>query len=185
MNAEAVNSIEHLNVKIFATPDSKVNWAGLIPVFHRWIRENTLPGTLVVVADYHHVPEGPGVMLIAHDAFYSLDNRANALGFLYNQRTPTYATLTEQIRNAYDSAAEAAKKLAKEPELGGQLTFDEKNFQIFINDRALAPNTDETEQEIRPAVEAFYSERFGHGAAIERDSSDPRSLFRLTVKPAQ
>ena len=35
-------------------------------------------------------------MLIADDAFYSVDNRANKLGFLYNQRTPTYATLTDR-----------------------------------------------------------------------------------------
>ena len=30
---------------------------------------------LIDVADYRHVPAGPGVLLIGHEANYSLDNR--------------------------------------------------------------------------------------------------------------
>src|SRR4051812_30443994 len=87
----AITHLDHLNVKIYATQDARVQWHDLIPIFHRWIRDNVLPGTLIDVADYAHVPAGPGILLISHDAFYSVDNRENRLGFLYNQRTATEA----------------------------------------------------------------------------------------------
>ena len=78
---------QHINVKIFAVEGSKVDWHKLIPVFHRWIREQALPGLLLDVADYAHVPAGPGMMIIGHDAHYAVDNRQNRLGLLYNRRT--------------------------------------------------------------------------------------------------
>ena len=49
-------------------------------VFHQWIRDSVCPEMLIDVADYRHVPAGPGVMLIGHEANYSLDNRENRLG---------------------------------------------------------------------------------------------------------
>ena len=48
------------------------------------------------MADYRHVPEGPGVMLIGHQANYSVDNTDNRLGVRYNRKEP----LEGQIRTA-------------------------------------------------------------------------------------
>ena len=69
----------------------------LIPVFHRWIREQAMPELLIDVADYSHVPAGPGVMVIGHEANYSVDNRENRLGLLYNRR----AALEGHIAGTY------------------------------------------------------------------------------------
>ncbi len=173
--------MDHVNVKIFATPGSQVNWHELIPVFHRWIRENVLPGTLIDVTDYSHVPHGPGILLIADDAIYSVDEREGQLGFLYNRRRTDQGSDEDKIRRALDAAIDAAKKLEKE--VNG-LTFDERRFEVFINDRALAPATEETEREIRPIVEAIYAERFGQPALVQRDTADTRGLFRLLVQPS-
>lgn len=175
--------MDHINVKLFAEPGSGVEFSTLIPVFHRWIREKALPGTLIDVADYGHVPEGPGVLLIAHDAFYSVDNRASQLGFLYNRRTSEDGDTAGKIRGAFERAVEGARLLESESAVG--LRFNEQEFEVFVNDRALAPNTDETEAAVRPLVEALYREKFGISPKIERDSTDPRSLFRLRVRPAE
>lgn len=43
-----------------------------ITVFHRCIQRGWLEGQLLDVADYRHVPAGPGVMLVGHDVDYSL-----------------------------------------------------------------------------------------------------------------
>ena len=53
-----------LQLKIFLTPDSaqKVALEAFIPVFHRWIKEHVLPEMVIDVANYAHVPKGPGVV---------------------------------------------------------------------------------------------------------------------------
>ncbi|MBC8165114.1 MAG: hypothetical protein H7Y20_04475, partial [Bryobacteraceae bacterium] len=153
-----------------------MDWPGLIPIFHRWIRENRLPGTLIDVADYTHVPAGPGVLLIAHDAFYGVDNREGKPGFLYNRRTSDPSGVSDKIRNAYDSASSTAILLEAEMK---SLKFDQNNFEISVNDRLAGPNSDITDSEVRPWVESLYKERFGSSPVIQRDLSDPRGLFRL------
>src|SRR3954447_15715057 len=153
-------SIDHVNVKLYATPDSTVNWPGLIPVFHRWIRESVLPGTLIDVADYAHVPEGPGILLIAHEAFYSVDNRRNQPGFLYNRRTPAEGSDIDKVRDAWMSAADSASKLELEAGMD-QLRFERQRFEVAVNDRVLAPNTSENADRLGQLVSQVYAERFG------------------------
>ena len=87
-----------------------------IPVFHRWIQEQALPGLLVDVADYRHVPEGPGVVLVAHEAIYGLDLGGGRLGLLYNRRTRLDAAPAEALPQAFRAALEACRKLEQEPE---------------------------------------------------------------------
>src|SRR5581483_9682562 len=78
-----------INVKFFVETGNDIPLNSFIPVFHRWIQEDLLEGMLVDVAEYTHVYQGPGVLLIAHEANYSLDETDGKRGFLYAQkRTP-------------------------------------------------------------------------------------------------
>jgi hypothetical protein len=172
------HGFDHINVKIFAREGSTVDWHLLIPIFHRWIREQALPGLLLDVADYAHVPAGPGMMIIAHDAHYALDNRQNRLGFLYNRRTAAEGSAQDKIRQAYDAALEGARKL--EQEFGGSIRFDETNVEIWVNDRMLAPNTPELASAFEEEVAQFWQSRFGGRPGFER-SSDPRELLRVRI----
>ena len=52
---------------------SGVELEEFIPVFHDWIQTQQLAELLIDVADYRHVPHGPGVVLVAHDAHYAMD----------------------------------------------------------------------------------------------------------------
>jgi hypothetical protein len=169
---------QHINVKIFAREGSTVDWPHLIPVFHRWIREQAFPELLIDVADYAHVPAGPGVMVIGHQAHYSVDNRQNRLGLMYNRRTAFDGSTVDRIAQAYDGALAAAKKLEKEPEVGGTLHFDERNVEVWVNDRLLAPNTPEVTAEFRQEVAKFFQQRFGESPELEA-SADSRDLVRV------
>ena len=65
---------QQLSVKIFAHDPAAVQPAAFIPIFHRWIQESRLADRLLIdVADYRHVANGPGVLLIGHEAHYALD----------------------------------------------------------------------------------------------------------------
>jgi hypothetical protein len=169
---------QHINVKIFAREGATVDWPSLIPVFHRWIREQETPELLIDVADYAHVPAGPGIMVIGHQAHYSVDNRQDRLGLLYNRRAEVEGSNRDRIRQAYESALTAARKLETEPELGGSLKFDEREVEFTVNDRLLAPNTPETFEAFEQEVSSFLSERFGEAVPLGR-SSDPRDLVRV------
>jgi hypothetical protein len=169
---------QHVNVKIFATKESHVDWQSLIPIYHRWIREQAMPELLIDVADYAHVPGGPGVMIIGHEAHYSVDNRENRLGLLYNRRAALDGTPADRIQQAYDAAVFAARKLEQEPELNGSLRFDERNVEIWANDRLLAPNAPETFSALETEVSSLLAQRFGQAPALER-SQDPRDLARV------
>lgn len=174
---------QHINVKIFAAEGSSVEWHKLIPVFHRWIREQSLPGLLLDVADYSHVPAGPGMMIVGHDAHYAVDNRQNRLGLLYNRRTAAEGSTRDRIAQAYQAALDAARKLQEEPEIGDRLRFDESQAEIWVNDRMLAPNSPETFAEFEGEVASFLQERLGRAVRLER-SSDPRDLVRVRTLAA-
>ena len=175
---------QHINCKVFAVEGAHVDWPKLIPVFHRWIREQSLPGLLLDVADYAHVPAGPGMMIIGHDAHYAVDDRQNRLGLLYNRRTALEGSNRDRIAQAYDAALDAARKLESEPEIGDRLRFDESQVEIWVNDRLLAPNTPETFAAFEPEVTSFLQDRLGTAVAVER-SSDPRDLVRVRTLTAK
>ena len=80
--------IQHFRVKLFATADSRPHLGDAIPVFHRWIQHKRLPELTIDVSDYEHVPSGPGVILVCHEAIYGLDQAKGKLGLVYNRRAP-------------------------------------------------------------------------------------------------
>lgn len=174
--------IEHVNVKIFARQKSgEIAWADLIPVFHRWIQERLLPESLIDVADYAHVPAGPGVMLIAHEAFYSLDNREDRPGILYNRRAAMEGGTQDKLASAYDSALAAARLLEQAPEFQGKISFDERSCEVWVNDRLLSPPTDESRSALQSEIDQFFAKRFGERPQVAWTGT-PRELPRARVQ---
>src|SRR5205814_1119849 len=115
---------------------------------------------LIDVADYKHVPEGPGTVLVSHEANIYTDQGEGRLGLLYFRKQPFAgaATFAERLRATFRDALEACNLLEEEPALHGRVRFrtDELLFRVY--DRLLAPNTDETFAEVKPELEAFLSE---------------------------
>lgn len=180
----------HVNIKIFAQPNQPVNAADAIPVFHRWIQQRDLPELLIDVADYTHVPEGPGVLLIALEANYSLDYARNQLGLLYNRKAAAAvnaqaAGSTEaELRQAYDAALTACRRLEQEPEFQGALRFDPTHLEIVFNDRLLHPNSEESWREIQPEARRFFDGLFGAGNYSLERQGEPRERLRAIVHGA-
>jgi hypothetical protein len=173
------NTVQHINVKIFLKEPQELNLADAIPVFHQWIRGGFVPEMMVDVADYRHVPAGPGILLICHEANYSLDNRENRPGLLYNRKASLDGTFQDRLHQSYDSALAACARLEQEEAFATRLQFDRNSLEIFVNDRLLAPNTDETWQALRGELQAFHP-----GFAIER-KGEPRDLFRVELRKEQ
>ena len=172
--------LQHVNVKLFVEGKLPVDAARLIDVFHRWIRESVLDEFLIDVADYRHVPDGPGVMLIGHDVDYSLDHACGRWGLLYNRKAAMEGSNEDRLRQAVASAANACRLLEEEFS-GDGLKFSRNELQIIINDRALAPNTPETLTAAQPVLESYLSTLFGSSDFTITPEGDPRRRFGVTV----
>jgi hypothetical protein len=173
--------LQHVNVKIFAA-QADVDLADAIPVFHHWIQDNVAPELLIDVADYKHVPDGPGIMLIGHEADYSLDESGGRLGLLYNRKAAGDGDTQAALFQAYDSAVTAAKRLEADPKFAGKLKFDYGDVEIILNDRLLAPNTDETWAFLRPEFARFFTAIYGEGNFILERRGEPRDRFTVSIR---
>jgi hypothetical protein len=175
--------MEHVSIKIFNAADTPiVRFADAIPVFHRWIQSRELPELLIDVADYSHVPAGPGVLLIGHEANYALDNARNRPGLLYGRKTGDGASADDSLRRSHDAALSASRRLEAEPEFEGKLRFNPRELEITFNDRLLHPNTEDGWKSVEPALTSFLDRLYGEGAyAIARRSTDSRERLSVLV----
>jgi len=176
--------MEHINIKIFAAENSaNVRFADAIPVFHRWIQRRDLPELLIDVADYSHVPAGPGVVLIGHEANYALDNARNRPGLLYSRKSALNSADSGSLKQAYDAALTASLRMESEPEFQGKLRFDPRQLEITLNDRLLYPNTDAGWNSVEPELTAFLNGLYGTGAYSVMRPADPRERLSVIVAP--
>jgi hypothetical protein len=170
--------LQHVNIKIFVDGDLQVDLQRIIEVFHRWTAEQSMDEMLIDVADYRHVPAGPGVVLVGHEADYALDNADNRYGLLYNRKASVDGSNSGRVRQALGAALKACELL--EAEFPGQLKFNRQEFELIINDRALAPNTAETLSACKPELESFLSE-LGQSDAEFTHDAEPRRRFSVRV----
>ena len=180
-------TLQHVNVKLFLADAAGLDLEPLIPIFHSWISGGAFNELLLDVADYRHVPSGPGVMAIGFEADYSVDHAGGRLGVRYNRKTAVEGDNSFALQHAARAALTACQRLEEEPHLGGKLRFDGREIEIFVNDRLLAPNRTETFEAARPDLEAFAQKLFHGGEySLSYDSSrDPRSLFSVTLKSSR
>ena len=182
----SLDSLIKLDLKVLAADDAAAEAEEFIPVFHRWITERVLPELLIDVADYSHVPEGPGVLLVGHDAIYAYDLSRGEPGLLYSRRRETspelasIGTLDERLQSLLSSAFRACDLIEKEPGLEGRVRFDRHRLELSVNDR-LVSQDDDTATALGAALERALSRAgVGDGAMKVRRIGEARE--RLTLK---
>jgi hypothetical protein len=181
MSAATAVGLQKFAVKFFARSAEGVELRTFVPIFHRWIQEHKVPGILVDVADYGHVANGPGVVLVGHEADFFVDTMEGPLGLLYNRKLPIEGSFAERLRAGVRIALEACATLEAEPEFEGMLKFNGSEALFIANDRLAAPNTEEAFAGLRPDFESVFGALWGK-VALERDASDPRRRLTVRVK---
>jgi len=174
--------IQHVNVKLMLSPRKDFDFAPLVPIFNTWIQNQAPEDLLLDIADYRHVPNGPGVIVIGHQGNYSVDNTDARLGVRYNRKAALDGTNQDRLKQAAQAALVACRRLEEEPLLGKTLSFGGQELDIFINDRLLAPNVDATRKALHPELESFSRKLFGGAQCAFGYSTDPRSLFTVTLR---
>jgi hypothetical protein len=151
-----------------------------IDIFHSWIQATD--GDYHDVADYSHMQDGPGIVLIANDANVSIDETENRRGLLFSQKSRLSGSNREKLRSAFRSALESCRKLEEEPALRGKLRFAANEAVVWVNDRLIGSNSEEQFEEIKKNIDGIAQELFG-GDQISYDrNADPRQRLHVRVK---
>ncbi len=175
--------LQKIAVKFFAAESSHPPLTYFIDLFHGWIQATD--GVYHDVADYSHMLAGPGIMLVANHANVSIDETDHRRGLLFNQKAPLSGSNQEKLRAVLRSALENCRRLEEEPALRGKLRFLGNEALVSINDRLVAPNTDESFEKIKPEIESIAQSLFGNAQiTLERDR-DPRKRLNVRIKTSR
>jgi len=175
--------LQHVNVKLLVQNPGEASLEPLIPVFHSWIENRAEDDELLIdVADYMHVPAGPGVVLIGHEGNYSVDNTDNRLGIRYNRKAVLDGSNQDRLTQAARSALTACERLQAEQRLDGKFRFNGQDIEIFINDRLIAPNNAATLEAFDSDFRLFSQKLFRGKQYSISYGTNPRSLFTAFVK---
>jgi hypothetical protein len=173
--------LQHINVKLLVKDPDRVNVDAVVPVFHSWIQGQVCDELLLDVADYSHVPDGPGIVLIGHEADYALDNTNSQLGVRYSRKAPMPGDNSERLQQAVRSALLALQRLDEDL----KLNFNGRDIELAVNDRLLAPNNAETRSSVEPEFNRLFAALFGGEGYTLTYPSDPRSLFRVAARASR
>jgi hypothetical protein len=171
-------------IKLFATQDV-FEPSEFVAVFQRWIQTQALADHLLIdVADYAHVVDGPGSVLVTSQANLSTDRAGGKLGLVYFRKLPIDGSFRDRLHKVMADALKAAALLEEEPSLKGRLTFKTNEWLFRLSDRLLSPNTHETFEKIKPELEGLTRKLYGEPASLEHKPS-ALTLFEVHVKAAQ
>lgn len=151
-----------------------------IEVFHRFIQRGLVEGLILDVADYRHVPDGPGVLLVGHDVDYGVNPRA----FTVVRKRSAEDSAATQLRDALRMALGALETIADDGVL--DLDVDVTRMTVGVSDRRLGAR-DEVAAALKAAIEPTVTELYGPDATITADDDgDPRhpAEVHLVADPA-
>jgi len=156
---------ERLQLKLYLEPSAHFEVEALIPVFHRFIREQLIKELLIDVVDYSHVPNGPGVVLIGHAADYYVGAMDGAFGLTYSLKRGASAPEV-RLADALRRLVNVARLLEQDSGLG--LRFKSGELSLRLVDRLHAPNDDATFAGTKAEVEQVFGQAYGAPIAVER-----------------
>lgn len=172
--------LQKLNVKFFVADSNRVPVETFIHIFNSWIQASD--GEYYDIADYSHLHDGPGVLLIAHEANISMDNSGDRLGLLYNRKQVLSGGSEEKLQFVFKVALEFCRRIEDEPSLKERLKFRGNEVLFLINDRRMAPNSEETFREVRPELEKLAGKLYGRSEFTLEHNPDPRERFSVHIR---
>lgn len=173
MNLQFINWKLHLENPAEAEPDE------FFKVFNGWIPES--PEIFIDVADYQHVKDGPVTLLVGHYVNYSLDHSGRRLGLLSDHKQPMEGSNEEKLLSTLLGIVRVAKRLEEEKGFTHKPQFQVGDLKFIVNSRALAPNTAETLETLKPVLVKVLEKAYGVGNFSLEHLSDPRQRFMVQI----
>lgn len=150
--------------------------------FNTWISAHEGPDVLIDVVDYHHVKNGPVTLLVAHEYDISIDDGDGRRGLFFSRKQPTEGNFLARLSSAVKQTCEICQRIETDGNVGSQVAFDGSEVRLVLNDRLLAPNTEETLQAIQADLDAVLGKAYGGAKVSVARRDDVKARFTLDVK---
>jgi hypothetical protein len=174
-----------ISVKFFIDDPAAVDAHQFVPVFHSWIQSRAVPEHMLIdVADYEHVHNGPGTVLIAHEANFYTDRTDGRLGLTYSRKWPATGGggFYQKLAQAYATVLDGCRRLENDPKLNGTVRFRTDESAVRIHDRLLGPNTPQTFEQLKPDLRRLAEDLYA-GAAVDIEHlMSPERLFEVQLR---
>jgi hypothetical protein len=179
---------KRLTVKLFVQDPESIRLEDFVPVFHGWIQEGTVEGLLIDVADYKHVPDGPGILLVGDPVDYAMDMGAGRPGLLVRRkyRGRPGQPIQGQLHESISLALRACRAIETDPALQGRVRFRTDEIEIAFPDRLAAANNAESLADISAVISSFFEQTIfkqtlDRAVQLQRVSTDARETFAVRV----
>ncbi|MDQ3002824.1 MAG: hypothetical protein M3Y08_16370 [Fibrobacterota bacterium] len=172
-------NLQYLNWKIDLENPAEAEPHEWFKVFSTWIPD--APEIFIDVADYQHVPDGPVTLLVGHYVNYSLDAVDRNLGLLYDYKHPIEGSNEEKILSSLLGLFRVAKRLEDDAGFSHKPKFKAGSLRFIVNSRAIAPNSAETLEAVKPDLVKVLAKAFGEGGFSIEHLTNPRQRFSVQV----
>ena len=152
--------------------------AETIVAFHTLIQRQGLGDTLIDVANYLHVTTGPGILLIGHQAFRTVQLDQAKAGIILSGRRMKASANTSFLGQHLQALVEFG--VALEAHFGRTL-FDPTKLTIRINDRRFIPKKNNAQSLLSAVNDALEAIDLRLKKLSLRDS-DPREQPAIDVQ---
>jgi len=166
-------------VKFFVEDASRIRGEAFVPIFHSWIQQKAIAEHLLIdVADYQHVNGGPGTVLVAHEANFSMDREDGKLGLMYARKQPAPGEFFDRLKQAFRATLQGCARL----EADTQLRFRTNECVVRLNDRLLAPNNSQTYSAVEPQLRRLVDQLYVNADTHLEHRPHPQRLFEVQIK---
>lgn len=179
---------QRLSAKLhLSPPPDTFDIESVVPIFHHWIQNDRLLDELPVdVANYSHVTNGPGVLLICHRGHYSVDQQNAELGIRFASKRELSGSANDRLRTVLLAMLRAASLLREDKAASewAQPALPEYRIEFSFEDRLLTPNNDASYASVSGIVRDLWLELLPESdPLLSRGASSGRPLtIRLEGK---
>ena len=146
--------LQRIDVKLLLDAGPEPDFDPFLVIFDRWRQGGDHPSDWVDLADYAHMPDGPGILIAGKRDTFSVNLNPPGPGLLTSVRGGLAGTLEDRFREAFRRAGELNAAVLAEPEFPPAFRPCEGAWEVFLNDRLRFPNSDESDRAVRAALAA-------------------------------
>ena len=151
--------LHKFGIKLFLMNADSYSSKKFISTFHKWIQNKSIPNHLLIdVADYSHIVDGPGIMLIAHEGQFSLDQENKQPGMMYMRKAAFDGTFIECFNFVFASVQHASNLLVTSSD--DTLEFSKKSIRFIANDRRLVENNIKNKELYKDKISKIIKDKF-------------------------
>ncbi len=174
--------LQRIDLKVFADAPPDLNLDPFLAIFGRWRHDAENPAQWVDLADYAHMLDGPGVIIVGKQGNFGVNLYEPGPGLLYVGKKDYQGPNDHRILEVFRRHLALATALLAEPDYPPELKVQSGSWELAINDRLNFPNHAGTDQLLRPAIESALNKLFGAGGYRLARVEDAQRRYGYSIR---